>query len=145
MKKELTIEERLRLFKIESLNKIVFIDDENEIESLMNGFESRGNCGNLLKGKLFVYNREGVYEPHFHIVRHEHPDCCIKILSNGYFIHGKHTGTLNNKEAETLYKWFEEDRNNWLKVINEWNKHVQNEIMKIPLDYPIPDYTKLNL
>ena len=31
MKKELTGEERLRLFKIESLNKIIFIDDENEI------------------------------------------------------------------------------------------------------------------
>lgn len=145
MKKELNGEERLRLFKIETLDKIIFIDDEREIESLMNGFEKRGNCGNLLKGQLFVYNREGDYEPHFHIVRHEHHDCCVKLLSNEYFIHGKHTGTLNNKEAQILYKWFEEDINNWLRVINEWNKHVQNETMKVPIDCPIPDYTKLNL
>ena len=145
MKEELIGKEYLRLFKIDTLDKIIFIDDENEIRLLLNNFEIRGNCGNLFKGKIFVYSREGFNEPHFHIIRYRHLDCCIKILSNEYFIHGTHTGTLNNKEAEILYNWFKKDKNNWTRIINERNKHINDKNFLIPIDYPIPDYTRLNL
>ena len=147
MNKDITYivdEELLEMFRINTVNDITFIEDECDIEKLIHNIECREKCGNLHYGTMFIYNKEGINIPHFHIKRFKHPSCCIKILSNEYFIHGMHTGTLNNKEAKILYKWFIEDKNRWLRIINVWNKHIQNDSDKISINSPLPDYKNIN-
>lgn len=59
--------------------------------------------------KISVYNNEGDRIPHFHLEtvgsvnKKQKLDCCICINEPRYFIHGKHTDTLTDSEAEELY------------------------------------------
>ncbi len=126
------------------INDFSLITDEIWIYNISNGREIRRNIGEFAQYKVWVYSNEGLI-PHFHIKNKCLPDCCLKICSNEYFRHGSHIGTLNKKELKTLYEWLSKDnKHNWIKIIKEWNKHINDNIIKISEDINIPDYININ-
>lgn len=111
----------------------------------VNDIERRNLIGSYSNTSIFVYSIEGENIPHFHIkIKGERTDVCIKILTNDYFIHGKHKGVLNKSSLKKLVNFFNEKHNNeetnWQYLISVWNKHSQKKISK---ETHIPNYLEM--
>jgi len=101
-------------------------------------------------GKVYVYNNEGNFVPHFHLVVDGKPDVCIMILDNAYFTHGIHKHTLSNKDCRLLNEWmkkpnskgFDSKVTNWMTIAFAWNlpeTHMQIDIKHTKQ----PDYSTI--
>lgn len=138
------------LQKKETVIGFIDLEDDFIMEDFIGDVPLSGKKGkgdNFLK--ISVYNDEGDYIPHFHFKSDKlNLDGCVEICSRRYFIHGKHTSTLNNKECKRLNKWLmNESKNkkytNWELIVITWNNHG-NKIRINSNNSSQPDYSKLN-
>lgn len=127
--------------EITDINEICFIENYETIKAIISPIEERKLIGELKAMRVYVYNKEGVNVPHFHINKIDNRSCCLKIKELGWFIHGKNNGTLSKKELKLLYEWLNQNnKKEWKSIITEWNKHTQN---KLDIEIEIPEYFSL--
>ena len=131
----------INMLTIERIEDICFISDAEIIEYFIRGIENRRNMGTIRAMQIYVYNREGDDIPHFHIRKIDSRDCCLKILDNDWFIHGKNDNTLSHKELKLLYEWLNQNsQQHWKNIIEEWNKHSSTNI---DINISVPKYDQM--
>lgn len=131
------------MWEIDNINQIGFTVNKEDIIQLISNLEVRRQIGNIKMLTIYVYNNEGNI-PHFHIKKVGKQDCCIKILTNEYFIHPKHSTTLSRNELKLLIDFLNSKENNetyWSLIIKEWNKQSN---IKVNINTKIPNYMNIN-
>lgn len=103
-----------------SFNRDTFVDVWDELNSLEEHFDcsemdeigedhgailEMAAVGEFSSYKIAVFENEGNI-PHFHVYdKQTKRHVCIKILSPGYFHHGKYQDELDRSETKLLYRW----------------------------------------
>lgn len=100
---------------------------------------------------IYIWMNDGGNVPHFHISdssnypNNSSIEIAVKIQLPEYFPHGgKYTDKLSTREVKELIRFLkssEDGENNWEYLIKTWNRNNSNA--KIPVNMPMPDYSKL--
>lgn len=114
-----------------------------------NYLQEMGTVGTITKNyRIFVNSNDNGDVPHFHCRRpDDRRDTCIKLLCAEYFQHGKNTNTLSTAVCKELYDFLRSPSKdlpaitNWQYLVSLWNHDNRRNV---PIDTPLPDYTKLN-
>lgn len=122
--------EKLRESMFLEMARVGFIDDEYEV------YIHTDDPGNI---------------PHFHIwdaeTRGQKFHTCIRIESHEYFHHTGEEDYLNSSMRKELVRFLKgKSKNkrfssNWEYLVSMWNNN--NQLINVPDDLPMPDYTKL--
>lgn len=83
-----------------------------------------------------VYQDEGDYLPHLHISSNNFKDgdCCLRLGSAAYFVHGHHRTKLAKAQMKCIDKWLKERNKDNPNITNfkmcciVWNKSRNNEL-----------------
>ena len=119
--------------------------DSNIIEDDIHKLEEMSEVGRKNNIIIKVFAREGNI-PHFHIITTQGKSTCLQFKKNAYFLHGKYTDTLNNKDLKTVidilnYKRTElNGLTNWQLAIIGWNMNNPDKNKQLPLDLKMPSY-----
>lgn len=106
---------------------------------------------------IVVHTDDRGFVPHFHIIdkatRGFEFDCCVKLETNEYFIHGGHDDVLDRNDRNRLYAFMLEPhrnvhyRNNYEYAVNLWNDNNSSSYVQIKEDEEgniiVPDYRHL--
>ena len=95
-----------------------------------------------------VRNKEGFNIPHFHFIRKNNKEGCIRIDEAKYFNHGnQYKETLNKNECYILNEWMDKDcplntsKTNWEYIKDFWNASKPKEY-QVTIEEK-PDYSSL--
>lgn len=119
--------------------------DNNIVEDDIHRLEEMSEVGRENNIIIKVFSREGNIS-HFHIVTTQGKSTCLQFNKNAYFLHGKYTDTLGNKDLKTVtdilnYKRTElNGLTNWQLAIIGWNMNNPNKNKQLPLDLKMPSY-----
>ena len=90
---------------------------------------------------VIVYTDDMGYIPHVHIIdtstRGKEFDCCVKLETNEYFVHGKHLDTFNSKQCKLFDNFMKQPcrspkyRNNYEFAVEMWNANNSNSYVQI--------------
>lgn len=151
LKPERRFKKGMILHSEETIIGFIDLEDDFIMEDFIGKFPPDGKdtkSKNLIK--ISVYDNEGEYIPHFHFKSEKKNklDGCVEICSRRYFIHGKHTSTLDNKACKSLNKWLKNQYKDktytiWQFIVATWNKN-KNKIRISDNNNRQPDYSKLN-
>lgn len=95
---------------------------------------------------IFIHFDPDTHEPHLHINDHYGLKVGLHIDRPEYYDHDEYTDRLTDNQLRSLQhrlSGIEQGKSRWWYMLRDWNEDNDNPDLVLPLDTPIPNYTKL--
>lgn len=108
--------------------------------------EKGTDVGDFYSLNLYIDFDEGTQLPHLHINDLYGLKVALRIDRPKYYDHGDYTGRLTDNQVKDLQSYLtlqHYGKSRWWHILRKWNIDNDNPKQRLPLDTPLPDYSKL--
>ena len=122
----------------------LFDSYDNIVQKVIGNINIKGKAKNVI---VELYLREGWEKPHVHLYNNETGfKCAIRLDTNSYFIHGKYTDKLNDKQSKLFDEFMSKkigpnNNTRWSYAVTSFNMEFPNHPIKTKNQ---PKYSMLN-